>query len=378
MTHPLMLSDHYDYDSSHSFNTSTYPIGRFANEFGYHSMPSLQTWEQAVDPGDLYFNSSVITLRNHHYPAGGLFTDNYANASKGMGEMTIAAQRWYPVPNKIDPLANFSAWCHTTQIFQADYYSSQIQFYRRGSALPERQLGSLYWQLEDQWQAPTWAGVEYDGRWKVLHYIAKDIYQPVIVSAFLNVTTNDFEVWVISDLWSSISASVSTAWYDWSGNQIDINTPGYSTSVQVGAINGTRVLSGKLNDIISGHDPADVLLTMHVSAQGALPNSDNTQTFNHTNWFHAAPLASAKLVDPGLTLNYSSTTDTFTVTATKGVAAWVWLDYPAGTVLNFDANGFWLIKGESRNVAYKVKNDTTGGNWKKGVTVRSLWDNNVP
>jgi hypothetical protein len=28
-------------------------------------------------------------------------------------------------------------------------------FYRRGSGLPERQLGSLYWQLEDIWQAPS-------------------------------------------------------------------------------------------------------------------------------------------------------------------------------------------------------------------------------
>lgn len=132
-------------------------------------MPSLQTWQQAVSPNDLYFNSSVIQLRNHHYPAGGLNTSNFANTSKGMGEMTIAAQIWYPTPNKIDPIANFSAWCHTTQIFQADFYGSEIQFYRRGSGESNRQLGCLYWQLEDIWQAPTWAGIEYDGRWKVLH-----------------------------------------------------------------------------------------------------------------------------------------------------------------------------------------------------------------
>jgi len=48
-------------------------------------------------------------------------------------------------------VANFSAWCHATQIFQADLYVYEIEFYRRGSGLPNRQLGSLYWQLEDQW-----------------------------------------------------------------------------------------------------------------------------------------------------------------------------------------------------------------------------------
>ena len=144
-------------------------------------MPSLQTWQQAISPADLYFNSTTIQLRNHHYPPGGLNISNFPNTTKGMGEMTVAAQRWYPVcvkpnlikkaiakhtqvPNKADSVANFSAWCHTTQIFQADFYKSEIQFYRRGSGFPNRQLGSLYWQLEDIWQAPSWAGIEYDGK----------------------------------------------------------------------------------------------------------------------------------------------------------------------------------------------------------------------
>lgn len=114
-------------------------------------MPSLQSWQQVIPESQLYFNSSYVQLRNRHYPPGGLNTTNYYNSSLGMGEMTRAAIEWYPVPNKIDSVANFSAWCHTTQIFQADFYRSQIEFYRRGSGLPERQLGSLYWQLEDQW-----------------------------------------------------------------------------------------------------------------------------------------------------------------------------------------------------------------------------------
>lgn len=373
----LTKSDHYNYNSTEAFDLSTYPIGRFANEFGFHSMPSLQSWQQAVDPSDLHFNSSIVMLRDHHPPAGGLNTSNFYNASIGQGQMTMAAQEWYPVPNKSDSLANFSAWCHTTQIFQADFYKSQIEFYRRGSARPERQLGSLYWQLEDQWQAPTWAGIEYDGRWKVLHYVAKDIYSPVIISSYLNVSTHEFEVWVVSDLWSPVSASVNLTWYDWSGKQLNISTP-TSTNVSVGALNGTQILSSNLDTLLSRYDPSQVLLAMQVSAQGALPNSNTTQTFTHTNWFHATALSNAPLMDPGLQLSYSNATPKFTVKATKGVAAWVWLDYPSGAVLNFDANSFWLVPGEEKEIGYRVKSDTTGGKWVDGVTVRSLWDNTVP
>lgn len=50
-------TDHYDYDSTVAFNLSSYPVGRFANEFGFHSMPSLQTWEPVLDYQDLHFNS---------------------------------------------------------------------------------------------------------------------------------------------------------------------------------------------------------------------------------------------------------------------------------------------------------------------------------
>ncbi|MBW0548843.1 hypothetical protein O181_088558 [Austropuccinia psidii MF-1] len=35
----------YNYDTSVSFNNKTYPVARFVNEFGFHLMPSIYTWE---------------------------------------------------------------------------------------------------------------------------------------------------------------------------------------------------------------------------------------------------------------------------------------------------------------------------------------------
>lgn len=288
--------------------------------------------------------------------------------------MTIAAQRWYPVPDKSNPVANFSSWCHITQVFQADFYKSQIMFYRRGSGMPERQLGSLYWQLEDIWQAPTWAGIEYDGRWKMLHYTAKDIYQNVIITPFGN-GTGDLEVYVTSDLWSSASGTAEFTWYDWSGNVLNISTP-TSADFEVGAINTTRVLQTNLNDILGSYDPLDVVLRTKTTVQGQLPNNDATQTFSHENWFHAAPLSHAHLVDPGLQLTVND--DSISVEATTGVAAWVWLDYPAGALVQFEENGFWMKMGETREVGYKVVSDTTGGAWANNITVESLWDMTTP
>ncbi|KAL1305082.1 hypothetical protein AAFC00_002016 [Neodothiora populina] len=372
-------TDYYNYDPTFAFNYSSYPIGRFSNEFGYHSMPSLQSWRDAIPESELYFNSTYVQGHNRHYPPGGLNTTNYHNSSLGMGEMTRAAQEWYPTPNKSDSVANFSAWCHTTQIFQTDLYRSEIQFYRRGSGLSNRQLGSLYWQLEDIWVGPTWAGIEYSGRWKMLHYGAKDIYQPVIIAPFYNVTTGDLEVYVTSDLWSPAFGSANITFYDWTGKELNISAP-TTISIDVGAINTTRVLHENTFDTLNttGYNYSNVLMHMETALKGQLPNSNETRTFYHENWWHASPLSSAALVDPGLELSYSNVTKNFSVTATKGVAAWVWLDYPAGAVVQFDSNGFWLLPSHSRDISYVVKSDSTGGDWIEGVTVESLYNNTLP
>ncbi|KAE8151409.1 glycoside hydrolase superfamily [Aspergillus avenaceus] len=367
-------TDFYNYDSSVSFNPNVYPVGRFANEFGYHSMPSLQTWQQAVDPEDLHFNSSVVMLRNHHYPAGGLFTDNFHNTSLGMGEMTVAVQRYYPVPSKTDSVANFSAWCHATQLFQADMYKSEIQFYRRGSGKPERQLGSLYWQLEDIWQAPSWAGIEYGGRWKVLHYVARDIYQPVIVSPFWNYTTGDLDVYVTSDLWESVRGRVNLTWTDLSGKRLPHNagTPS-SVSFQVGALNTTRVYHTNVKNLTLSN-PKDSVLSFSLSGEGHLPNSDKKTTFTHENHFTPAFPKDLALRDPQLELSYDAQAKVFTVEAKSSVSLYTWLDYPAGVVGYFEENVFVLLPGQKKEIGFVVQEDSTDGEWVQGVTVQSLWN----
>ena len=77
-------------------------------------------------------------------------------------------------------------------------------------------------------------------------------------------------------------------------------------------------------------------------------------------------------------MSFSQDTQRFSVTATKGVAAFVWLEYPSGPIVQFDANGFWLRKGQTKEVGFTVVSDTTGGAWVNNVTVESVWDLTTP
>jgi beta-mannosidase len=48
-----------------------------------------------------------------------------------------------------------------------------------------RNMGSLYWQLDDCWPVASWSSIDYFGRWKALQYYAKRFYSPVLVSPFV-------------------------------------------------------------------------------------------------------------------------------------------------------------------------------------------------
>lgn len=96
------------------------------------------------------------------------------------------------------------------QITQAWAYKTQTEFYRRSrSDIHVNTMGAIYWQLNDIWQAPTWATIgsptptritslkkliaylthakifpDYNGCWKMAHYYAKQFFADVAVSAF--------------------------------------------------------------------------------------------------------------------------------------------------------------------------------------------------
>ena len=50
-------------------------------------------------------------------------------------------------------------------------------------------MGSLYWQLNDTAPVASWAGIDYYGRFKALHYASRRFYAPVALGMFVDGTT---------------------------------------------------------------------------------------------------------------------------------------------------------------------------------------------
>jgi len=375
------VTDYYNYRYWQAFNLTGYPVGRFANEFGFHSMPSLESWRQVLSEENLFFNSTPIMLRNHHYPAGGLDTDNFRNSTMGMGEMTNAVLYYYPFINKTDHITNFSAWCHATQIFQADFYKSQIQYYRAGSGFKERQLGTLYWQLNDIWQAPTWSGIEYEGRWKAMHYITRDVYYPVILAPLYNQTTRLLKVYAVSDLWTPVTGTATLGWEAWTGGHLANTTAPRTIDFTIGPLNSTLLATIEIEGFNATRtlDLTAGVFIANLTATGTPVNSGATKTYTHLNWMTPTPLSRAKLVDPGLTLSHDAGAREFVVSATKGTSMWTWLSLAprdSDVIVTFDLNGFLMRKGETKRIGYEILDGSSLG-WESRVRVESIWNNTL-
>ncbi|KAJ7816754.1 glycoside hydrolase family 2 protein [Mycena olivaceomarginata] len=368
-------SERYNYDASQAFNYSTFPVSRFVNEFGFHSMPSFYTWEEVLtSPDDFSFNSTVVASRDHHPPAGSLTFPN-PNAPQGQAQMTQGVELWLPTPSTSDSNQTFAQWCWSTQIFQSMTMMSEISWYRRGAGQGENNLGALVWQLNDIWQGVSWSSIEYSGRWKVLQYGITTTFSPLTIYPFWTPDNQTLEVIVTSDRWEAVEGSAQLTWYDWSGNMLNTSTHEFT----VPPLNNSLISQTLGLDAIlpAGQNATDVWMLLNLTAQVENKTVINEQVFT------PASLAGASLVDPEIQI--SSTADlTFTLSATSGVAPWTWLDHSAGTVGVFvdnttglPSNGFYLVPGIDRTLKFLLNEDlsTTTSPDPADFVLRSLWNN---
>lgn len=212
------------------------------------------------------------------------------------------------------------------------------------------------------------------------------MFSPVIVYPYWTNYESDLQIWITSDLFDSISGILEYQWVDWSGNPLSVGGSvimgGHENETQavtysntlpftVGAINSTQVL--RYPNLQSAFAESGGLTL----SNAVLLLSVTAGSHKHTSAFHPVALKEVSLPDPRLTLTHSG--NSFTVTATKAVAAWVWLDYDTNDVQGYwSENSFWLNKGESKTVTFTVMSDLTRGRWTETVGVRSIYDNTQP
>ena len=132
---------------------------RFMSEFGFESLPAIETVKSFAGKDDLNVTSHVMECHQKNRAGNGLIL-HY------MAEM-------FRFPK------DFEMMCYVSQLLQAEAIRYGVEHWRRNRG---RCMGTLYWQLNDCWPVSSWSSIDYFGRWKALHYEAKRFYAPIHLS----------------------------------------------------------------------------------------------------------------------------------------------------------------------------------------------------
>ena len=132
---------------------------RFCSEFGFQSFPCLKTVESFTEEKDRNIFSRVM--------------ENHQKNPAANGKILYYLSENFRYPE------NFRKLLYVSQILQGMAMKYGVDHWRRHRG---RCMGTLYWQINDNWPVASWASIDYFGRWKALHYMAKKFYAPQAVS----------------------------------------------------------------------------------------------------------------------------------------------------------------------------------------------------
>ena len=367
----------YNYDADCS-DVSVFPRSRFISEFGWQSMPSFYTWRQISEQSDWQYRSNLSLFRQHH--------------DGGYDQMEASIRRYFNFPNASDSVQLFNDTIYMTQVQQAYCYSQGINHWRRiKQESPGNTMGTIYWQLNDEWQAPTWASLEVRARWKVLHYTIRQVFAPNIVSGYVDPIHSPaaarLGVYLVSDTPHSQRVSAAINLRLWSTGEVVQRVVTEERTLE--ALQAVKVYNESLMDFMgSAAEQCTPVTNCYVQLQWLTAGNASSGVEHNVMLGSLAP---APLVDPQLRLEVGSVSSdagnrhaarstavpqlvsTATVTVrSQAPAAWVFVE----TAVEgwFSDNGFILLPDTPRTLTFTGYEPFDVSELRATLNARSVWD----
>ncbi len=215
---------------------------RFCSEFGFQSFPGPRLVAACTVPEDRNVSSPVM---EHHQRSG-----------NGNAVILHYLLDWYRMP------IGFENTLWLSQIQQGVAVKYAVEHWRRNRPCC---MGALYWQLNDCWPAASWSSVDYAGRWKAQHYLARRFFSPVLVSGLENAEEGTVEIHLANDLLRPFRGEVQ--WRVTQVNGTPLREGKRKVAAEANASACQTVL--KLADLLKKYGPHDLLVWLTaLDAQG--------------------------------------------------------------------------------------------------------------
>lgn len=302
---------------------------RFCSEFGFQSFPCAKTVNSFTLEDDRNIFSRVMESHQKN------------DAANGKMLYYLSENLRYP--------KDLTHLLYASQVLQGMAIKYGVDHWRRNRG---RCMGTLYWQINDDWPAPSWSSIDYFGRWKALHYMAQKFYAPHAVSMTLE--DHRCHVYFSNESFETTEYSLTLSIRDLSGNVLETyetkgNSPAFS-AIETAVV-----------DICSWEDQKDDIFleaVIHTKDQKVLKDVETLVPYKYLN-----------LKNPVISTEAEETNDAFIVHISSDCfAPFVALDFDDADVI-FSDNFFHLTDKTVQDIIVK-KEDILQGHFENAEDFR--------
>lgn len=302
---------------------------RFCSEFGFQSFPCAKTVNSFTLEDDRNIFSRVMESHQKN------------DAANGKMLYYLSENLRYP--------KDLTHLLYASQVLQGMAIKYGVDHWRRNRG---RCMGTLYWQINDDWPAPSWSSIDYFGRWKALHYMAQKFYAPHALSMTLE--DHRCHVYFSNESFETTEYSLTLSIRDLSGNVLETyetkgNSPAFS-AIETAVV-----------DICSWEDQKDDVFleaVIHTKDQKVLKDVETLVPYKYLN-----------LKNPVISTEAEETNDAFILHISSDCfAPFVALDFDDADVI-FSDNFFHLTDKTVQDIIVK-KEDILQGHFENAEDFR--------
>lgn len=302
---------------------------RFCSEFGFQSFPCAKTVNSFTLEDDRNIFSRVMESHQKN------------DAANGKMLYYLSENLRYP--------KDLTHLLYASQVLQGMAIKYGVDHWLRNRG---RCMGTLYWQINDDWPAPSWSSIDYFGRWKALHYMAQKFYAPHAVSMTLE--DHRCHVYFSNESFETTEYSLTLSIRDLSGNVLETyetkgNSPAFS-AIETAVV-----------DICSWEDQKDDVFleaVIHTKDQKVLKDVETLVPYKYLN-----------LKNPVISTEAEETNDAFILHISSDCfAPFVALDFDDADVI-FSDNFFHLTDKTVQDIIVK-KEDILQGHFENAEDFR--------
>lgn len=315
----------------------------FMSEFGFESFPEPKTVRAFTSADD---RSSVVSpIMKWHQRSG-------RGDEEGNQLMLDMINHYFNPPKDFD----MTLWL--SQILQGFGIKVGAEYWRQ--TMP-KSMGCVFWQYNDIWPGMSWSSVDYFGRWKALHYMARKFYAPILVSALENNANSSADIFVTSDAMEPTRAKLSWTVTDLSGKTVAHD----SMHLNIAPRKSEKVKTLNLQKEVQRHGADGILTWLTLEAHGEVISE---------NLVLLALPKELRLTNPGMEFAARESEDGFSVTLkSKGPALWTWLELEDSDA-KYSDNFVHVTPGTPRQIDVQPASQLNKEDFLRQLRVRSLWD----